>query len=203
MSMILALTSISDHTAEQVLANPPLLWRLLAPDDMEVYHKETKKHKSLGYLTHMFGRADDKKAVNLPKLDLVEWEGISQDIDKAWHGIHYLLTKTAWEGDPPLNFLLSGGKVVPNIEVGYGAARIFTSDAVHIIHDAISKITVEYLKSRFDPKDMINKKIYPSIWERDPLEDDTLGYCLEYFEVLKQFVADSSRNNLGFVVTIE
>lgn len=203
MSMILALTSISDRTAAHILANPPLLWRLLAPDDMEVYHKEAQKHKSLGFLAPVFGRADNKKAISLPKLDLEEWEGTSQDIDKAWHGIHYLLTKTAWKGDPPLNFLLSGGKEVPNIEVGYGTARIFNSDAVHIIHDAISMIDVEYLKSRFDPKDMINNKIYPSIWDRDPLEDDTLGYCLEYFEVLKQFIADSSRNNHGFVVTIE
>jgi hypothetical protein len=203
MSMILVLTSISDRTTTQVLSDPPLIWRLLAPDDMEAYQKEDKKHKSVGLLSRLLGRSSKKESTKLPKLDLEEWEGTSQDLDKSWHGIHYLLTKTAWEGIPPINFLLKGGQEVPNIEVGYGSARIFTSEVVHKIHDAISQIDVGYLKSRFDPKDMMAKEIYPSIWDRDPSEDDTLGYCLEYFEVLKQFIADSSQNNHGFVVTIQ
>ena len=30
------------------------------------------------------------------------------DIDKAWHGIHYLLTGTAWGGDPPASWVIFG-----------------------------------------------------------------------------------------------
>lgn len=30
-------------------------------------------------------------------------------IDKAWHGIHYLLTKSDWEGEAPRNFIIKGG----------------------------------------------------------------------------------------------
>lgn len=41
-------------------------------------------------------------------------------MDKAWHGIHYLLTGTAWEGDPPLNFLVTGGREVGTEEIGIG-----------------------------------------------------------------------------------
>lgn len=40
------------------------------------------------------------------------------DIDKAWHGLHYLLTGTAWEGAPPLNFLAAGGREVGEVESG-------------------------------------------------------------------------------------
>ena len=32
------------------------------------------------------------------------------EVDKAWHGLHFLLTGTAWEGDFPLNFIVSGGR---------------------------------------------------------------------------------------------
>lgn len=30
-------------------------------------------------------------------------------LHKAWHGIHFVLTGSAWGGEPPLNFLVSGG----------------------------------------------------------------------------------------------
>jgi hypothetical protein len=32
-------------------------------------------------------------------LVLAEGEAMNTDIDKAWHGIHYLLTKTDWGGE--------------------------------------------------------------------------------------------------------
>lgn len=204
MSMVLVLTSISDRNIARVFANPPLIWRLLAPDDMEAYQREAKKHNSRGFFSWLFGKPDAQRTLNIPNLDLEEGEGNYQDLDKSWHGIHYLLTKTAWEGDPPLNFLLNGGQEVTNIEVGYGPARIFTSDAVHKINDAISHVNLGDLKSRFDPKDMVAKEIYPEIiWDRDPSVDDTLRYCLEYFEELKRFIADCSRKNFGFVINIE
>jgi hypothetical protein len=40
------------------------------------------------------------------------------DVDKAWHGIHYLLTGTAWEGDPPLDFIVKGGSQVGDVDDG-------------------------------------------------------------------------------------
>jgi hypothetical protein len=41
------------------------------------------------------------------------------DGDKAWHGIHFLLTGTAGEGTPPLDFIVRGGQEVGDIDVGY------------------------------------------------------------------------------------
>jgi hypothetical protein len=38
------------------------------------------------------------------------------DLDKAWHGLHFLLTGTAWEGTPPLDFIvvcIAPGSVPP------------------------------------------------------------------------------------------
>lgn len=49
---------------------------------------------------------------------------------------------------------------------------------------------------------MLNLEIYPEIWDRDPSEDDTLGYCLEYFEKLKHFIAAARSNNYGIGIFI-
>jgi len=59
------------------------------------------------------------------------------------HGIHFLLTGTAWEGDFPLAFIVRGGREVG--DVGYGPARIFTSDEVQAIANALRPITREVL----------------------------------------------------------
>jgi hypothetical protein len=47
---------------------------------------------------------------------------------------------------------------------------------------------------------MTKLEIYPDIWERDPKEDDTFGYCEEYFGVLKNFVEQAADHNLGLVI---
>ena len=116
--------------------------------------------------------------------------------------MHYLLTKTQWEGDPPLNFLVSGGAAVGDVDVGYGPAQVLTSTEVVSLNKALEPIGHDYLRTRFDPKDMMAKQIYPTIWDRAPAEDDTLGYCLQYFDVLKDFVRKAVGSNLGLVVRI-
>src|SRR5690349_11334743 len=50
------------------------------------------------------------------------------DLDKAWHGLHFLLTGTDWGGTPPLNFIVAGGETIGDVDVGYGPARAFTPE---------------------------------------------------------------------------
>jgi hypothetical protein len=42
--------------------------------------------------------------------------------------------------------------------------------------------------------------IYPNIWERDG--EEGLEYITEYFEILKVFIADCARHNMGMAVYI-
>src|ERR1700733_10559446 len=92
------------------------------------------------------------------------------DVDKAWHGIHFLLNGEAWEGTPPLDFIV-GGQAIGDIDVGYGPARGFSADEVAAIAAALHPITAETLRARFDPAAMMAADIYPTIWDRKP-EDD-------------------------------
>ncbi|MGE3908388.1 MAG: DUF1877 family protein, partial [Chloroflexota bacterium] len=48
------------------------------------------------------------------------------ELEKNWHALHWLLTGSKWEGEPPLNFIVLGGAGIGDVDVGYGAARAFT-----------------------------------------------------------------------------
>lgn len=49
---------------------------------------------------------------------------------------------------------------------------------------------------------MIKLQIYPEIWDRDASEDDTLGYLIEYYSGLREFVRQAADRGLGLVVYI-
>ena len=199
MGMVLGLAATDDETVEKLLADPPLIWKFLAPDEPEIYEEARKAQNSGGLFARLFGRKPTVSPVGVAQIPRPVEE---IDLDKSWHGIHYLLTKTAWEGEPPLNFLVLGGEEVGNIDVGYGTARAFRSDDVRRIDEALEHINKETLRTRFDPSDMTRLEIYPEIWDRDPADDDTFGYCVEYFDDLKKFIARTTEAGLGMVISI-
>jgi hypothetical protein len=197
--MILGLSTLGDANIRKVLADPPLIWKVVAPDDPETYER-SREDQSVGLLGRIFG----KKKETTPRADLslAEGEVVNTDLDKAWHGLQYMLTQTAWAGEPPLNFLVSGGSEVGAIDVGYGPARAFLAADVKAINDALRPIDHQFLKARFNPGEMMRLEIYPGIWDRDPEDDDSFGYCVEYLDVLKTFVADAAERGVGVIVTL-
>jgi hypothetical protein len=58
------------------------------------------------------------------------------------------------------------------------------------------------LRSRFAPAEMMKLEIYPDIWDRDPGEDDTLGYLLEYVKQLREYLVSAAAQELGLLVTL-
>ena len=195
MGLCLTLCSIDEDNLLKVLIDPPLVWRVIAPEDPEAFERARLRP---GLLGKIFGG----RPAPAPELVLGAHEGQTVDLDKAWHGIHYLLTGTADGGDGPASFLLAGGESIGDIEVGYGPARALTAAQVQAFHQALSSITPEDLRSRFDPAEMQALKIYPDIWDRDPTEDDTLGYCLDHFAVLRTFVAATAAKGQALVIVL-
>ncbi|HEY2841709.1 MAG TPA: YfbM family protein, partial [Pirellulales bacterium] len=88
-------------------------------------------------------------------------------LEKAWHGLHYLLTGEAWDGQGPLAFLLAGGEQIGDDDE---SPRWFTPEETKRIHLALTSVSDELLWSRFDAKQMEQKQIYPGIW--DESEDE-------------------------------
>ena len=187
MGMYLSICTLSDDNIRKVLADPPLVLKVIAPDDSELYED-----------------ARNELGAQIPALELALAKGevVDSQLDKAWHGIHYLLTQSVWEGEEPLNFLLAGGSQVGELDVGYGPARAFSSQQVEAIALALHSIDDAFLRSRFNPDEMMRLEIYPAIWDRDPAEDDAFGYCATYFADLKSFVQRAAERKIGLLIHI-
>lgn len=104
--MCLSLVMVDDQDIEKVIADPRLVWKLFAPDDPDIY-EEARKASRKGFFAKLFTSTQRTESISIEAR-------ASTDLDKAWHGIHYLLTETAWEGNEPLNFLVQGGNVAGN-----------------------------------------------------------------------------------------
>ncbi len=198
MGMCCALHSVSDENIDIILANPPVVWRLLAPDDPDSYLDCIQNEGLTGFIKHLFGGKKYRPEEKIPDLNFVEGENLDDDLDKAWQGIHYCLNKTDYDAQPPMDFITVGGDLVGDIEVGYGPARAFKSAVVNEIDERLNLVSIEQLKRNYDPQAMEKLDIYPNIWVRE--QDDGFEYIADYFKTLKRFTAHCRQHNLGMMV---
>jgi hypothetical protein len=207
MGMRVSLASLDDATIQRILKDPPLVWQILAPDDPEPFERavrEASERDQPGFVARLFGaRARVEASPRPAPLNLSDGEGDMGDIDKAWHGIHFLLTGSADESArPPLNFLMTGGTEVGEEDVGYGPPRVYTAAETRDIAKALATVSDDELRRRYDPDAMMRAEIYPEIWDRDPASDDPLGYLMEYMGVLRNMLATVTSNGHGLMVVL-
>ena len=114
----------------------------------------------------------------------------SIDVDKAWQGLHYLLTGTADQGEGAKSLAIFGGEEF-GPEIGLGPARFLTPAQVREVAAALASFSEAELRKNFNPQDMQAQEVYPdSIWVRDG--EDALNYLLENFWPLAQFYAEAA-----------
>ena len=123
------------------------------------------------------------------------------DVDKAWHCLHFLLTGTAWEGQPPLDFVVRGGTDVGD-DMGYGPARALGSAELRAIADALDKLERRDLISRFNATKMDELEIYPpGGWQEvDPNSEETFGYFSGAFDAVNTLARRGRKAGLGLLV---
>lgn len=185
MGMTLGLYSIDARHTEALLANPALAWKVLAPDDPE-WATETMASAGIS--------ADEMAQFQLDE------DGVAEvDLDKAWHGIHYLLTGSAWEGEVPLDFLLHGGTPLGDEEESEPVPRLLDADEVQEVDRALAGIDADTLRARYDPAAMQALDIYPNIWGEG---EEAVDYCLHYFGQLQAFMADAGRLQRAVLIFI-
>lgn len=119
-------------------------------------------------------------------------------IDKSWHGIHFLLTGSAWGGKPPLSNAVNGGKEF-GPDLGYGPARFLTPDQVKEVAAALDEITKETLRARFNPKAMTEAEIYS--WHEDEGEEG-LEYFLHYYDEVRAYFQQAARKGNGMLLSV-
>jgi hypothetical protein len=118
------------------------------------------------------------------------------DVDKAWHGIHYLLTGTAWEGRAPFCWAIMGAEDI-GPDLGMGSARLVTPDQVVRLAAALDSLTIDELSARYDAQQMQALDIYPAkIWG----DSDSLEYLLDNFQLMLDFYRDAAARGDGVLL---
>jgi hypothetical protein len=196
--MYLAIYAVSDATIERLHADPPLAWRVMDPErpGLEAQARAELQPRP-GLFARVFKGAKPEPPPP-PPLELAPGEGDlgpAGDYEKSWHGLHYLLTGTSDEGEPPLNFLMGGGR---ELELQDGETPLLTHGSAETrrIADALARLSDEALRRRVNLAEMNQLEIYPG-WDEENVE-----HLLEDARRLRGTVADVARRGLGLLVSI-
>ncbi len=125
-------------------------------------------------------------------------EDAADDVDKAWHGIHFLLKGTVAAGTGPLANVVFGRVPVGDEDVGYGPAMSTDADDVPAVAAALAGVTDDTLRARFDPEAMAD--IYPNIWDEG---DEALDYLLENLATLRAFYRDAAAKGRAVITWLD
>jgi hypothetical protein len=147
---------------------------------------------------------NDARALTPPKiLSLLQAnpsKGSTLDIDKMWHGIHFLLTGSAEPTNAPGSLAIFGGKEVGD-DLGYGPARLLSPSDVKLVAQLLKDTSVEKLRARYDAKKMDQLQIYPSIWLSEG--DDAFNELAASYRMLAAFYEKTAAAGQAMLLVIE
>lgn len=125
-------------------------------------------------------------------------KGADLSIEKAWHGVHYLLCGKDQPGTDLVSQVVMGGTDVGD-DLGYGPARYFSADEVAAIARELSRPNLEAeMATRWDPDKMMTLGIYPAQFDSDDEQ-----WLMDAFRKLRQFYIDASAAKLAVVACLE
>lgn len=189
MGLTCSLHRATEPDVARLLADPAAVAGFLDPDDGSAPRvREVRPRGILGWLLRLTpitisevdpGSGDDPP---YPPPD----PDRSIDIEKAWHGLHFLLTGTADEGDEPACYLLRGGEDLDD----EGLIRVLRPGQVRRFSEYLSALEADDLVRRYDPARMTRLEIYPdAIWQQkvEPGESP-LEWLMDCFEEVRQFL---------------
>jgi hypothetical protein len=201
MGMTCSLHRVTTAEIDELIRNPDAMARLLGVDEGPRV-REVKPRGLLGLLLRLTpititevdpdapGGSADASGLDPEK---------SIDVGKAWHGLHFLFTGTADEGEEPACYMVKGGE---NLDDD-GLARALRPPDVKQFAHVLTSLTDADLERRYDPKRMTALGIYPGvIWNRTPPDDDPRQWLLDSFRELRAFVQRVADAGGGLVIHI-
>jgi hypothetical protein len=192
MSMICNLRRASPDDLTRLLAHPDEISRFL-------YGVEESGPGTIRLLWALVRRKPPSMSSTAPVAPPPD--DATEDVDKAWHGLHFLFTGTAWDGEEPACYLVTGGEAIGTVDVGYGPARALAPDRVREFAGFLASLSRDELTRRYDPERMAELRIYPETWTDDA--DEMLAYLLENFETLRDFVTGARDAGEGLLVYLD
>jgi hypothetical protein len=119
-------------------------------------------------------------------------------LDKAWHGLHYLLCGEPEPAPTPLGQAILGGEDAGDDFAGYGPARVLEPAAVVSIANALCAPGLEIeVAERYDPEAMTELELYPFGWD-----DEDAGWLLQAFRDLRGFYTEVAAHGWAAVTCL-
>jgi hypothetical protein len=110
------------------------------------------------------------------------------NIEKAWEGIHFVLTGNKEPGETSISRAIFGDRVIPDDLgiMGYGPVRVLTPEQVNECAQELRRAAPE-LSTKFDSKKLVQAKVYA-------MSDDSeeLAYLNHHYDRLLHFYAEAS-----------
>lgn len=120
------------------------------------------------------------------------------DLDKAWHGIHWLLTRSPDATDDITSEAIFANRSVAT-DLDHGPAGLLDPERVRAVEAALAALPVAELASRVDLRAMAVADVYPNIWDESDVFDE---YLAPAYDQLRAFYADAARAGDAVIQTI-
>lgn len=127
----------------------------------------------LRMLLRLTGTAPAAPPETVPKVRAPRGEILN--LDKSWHGLHYLIAGDPWEGTPPLGHAVLGGTEIGGDLAGYGPAKVNGPAQVREVAEALAALSEAEVMRGYDGTKMEELKIYPGGWASDGSWKKDLG----------------------------
>lgn len=122
----------------------------------------------------------------------------SIDLDKAWHGVHWLLTGSSEPTVDLASEAIFGGEPLGE-DRGYGPARLLSPEGVMAVAARLRELEPETLRARMDSSAMEDADVYPSIWDEEDVFDT---YLAPAFENLRTFYSAAAQDGESVIQII-
>ena len=114
-------------------------------------------------------------------------------LDKAWDGLHWILTGSAkYDSANPLSEMLRGGKSLTT-QLPYGKPSLHSPAEVKACAKHLRAETEKSLRARYAPAEMDRSNVYPGDWAENP--DEGFAYLLSAFRELRSFADRAAKAN--------
>ena len=203
MGMYGQVIPVSEDTIRRIHADPLLVLQVMSSEEA-VARERQKAVKGPGMLGRLLGKKAPPPPPAAEPLVLAEGEGTIVELDKTWHGVHWLLTGSAWEGEPPLDFILKGGTDLDYDGPWNSPPRTFSPAETRAIAEALARVSDDELRARYKPDEMLEAEIYPEIWDRQPDgAEDPQGYVMSALADVRAAVNLAVARGWGLIVSVD
>jgi Domain of unknown function (DUF1877) len=170
--------SVSRSNLALILADPPLVWRVLDTESDASYLKQLAADSRPSLLQRILGA---RRAPPQPKsLSFMEGELQELDVDKAWDGLRLCIMQCA----PGAPDFFNGDGQVGSFEIGYGPALFAKSETISDFASALERIDEADLVDKLNSSDF-NDVYLSGVWKKQ--DEESRSYLLENFRELRAF----------------